>query len=423
MLYNLIVISKRFDCVCVKRLVKPLLAYFGVNMTSLLLKMFVKNYKSVESGVTRKNVGTLSSVVGIILNTLLATFKILVGALFGIISVLADGLNNLTDCGSNIVSLVSFKLSNKPADKEHPYGHQRIEYVASMVVAFIVLVLAFELGSESVNKIIALCKGESEPINFSLYTIIVLSVAILVKLWMFVFNRKLGKRYNSDLLKATAVDSISDVGATGAVLISVIVSHYTGFNLDGIMGVAVAIVIAVAGIKILKGAFNHLLGEAPDKELIESIVERIKKFDGVCGIHDLSVHNYGPNKLYASVHVEVDAEIPVLQSHEMIDQIERDFAENTNITLVIHLDPIVLNDPELDEYKREIAEIVRDIDEQFTIHDFRMVKGVKRTNLIFDVAITFDSKLTNEEITSRIQQEISNLHPEIYVVPTIEKTY
>lgn len=392
-------------------------------MTDLLLKIFVKNNKNTESAVTRKSVGTLSSIVGIVLNTLLATFKILVGALFGIISVLADGLNNLTDCGSNVVSLVSFKLSNKPADKEHPYGHQRIEYVASMIVAFIVLVLAFELGTESVTKIVALCKGESEEIKFSWYTVAVLSAAVLVKLWMFFFNRKLGKRYGSELLKATALDSISDVGATGAVLISVIVSYYTGFNLDGIMGVAVAVLIAVAGIKILKEAFNHLLGEAPDKELISSIVTRIKKYDGVCGIHDLSVHNYGPNKMYASVHVEVDASVPVLESHEMIDQIEKDFAENTNITLVIHLDPIVLNDPELDEYKREIAEIVSGIDEQFTIHDFRMVKGVKRTNLIFDVAITFDTKLSEDEIASRIQTEINKAHPEICIVPTIEKTY
>lgn len=392
-------------------------------MTRLLLKAFVKNYKSTDNLSTRKNVGTLSSVVGILLNTLLSAFKIIVGALFGIISVLADGLNNLTDCGSNVVALVSLKLASKPADKEHPYGHQRIEYVASMIVAFIVLIVAFELGAESVTKIIALCKGEAEQMEFRILTISVLGASILTKLWMFFFNRKLGKMYKMDLLKATSVDSIADVCATSAVLISVIISHYANVNLDGVMGLAVAVVIAVAGIKILKGTMNHILGEAPDKELIRDIEQRIKKFSGVYGLHDLSVHNYGPNKFYASVHVEVDAAIPVLESHDLIDQIEHDFAANTNITLVIHLDPIVLNDPEMDEYHREVEQIVKGLDESFSIHDFRMVKGPTHTNLIFDVAISFDTKLTSAEIIARIQGEINKLHDEVYVVPTIERTF
>lgn len=390
-------------------------------MTKLLLKMFVKNYKDTDSAVARKSVGTLSSVVGIALNTLLSALKIAVGALFGLISVLADGLNNLTDCGSNVVSLVSFKLSSKPADKEHPFGHQRIEYVAGMIVAFIVLVLAFELGTESVTKIVALCKGESEEITFSWWTVAVLSAAVLVKLWMFFFNRKLGKTYNSDLLKATALDSISDVAATGAVLVSVIISHYAKVNLDGVMGLAVSLVIAIAGIKILKGTSGHLLGEAPDKELIEEIEERIKKYDGVYGIHDLNVHNYGPNKFYASVHVEVDAAVSILDSHDMIDGIERDFAENTNIILVIHMDPIVLNDPELDEYRREILQIVKSLDPTFDIHDFRMVKGPTHTNLIFDVAISYDTKLTKDEIAEYIQDKVTETHSDVYVVPTIER--
>lgn len=394
---------------------------YNRSMTKLLLKLFVKNYKDTNSAVTRKSVGTLSSVAGIVLNTALSALKIVVGALFGLISVLADGLNNLTDCGSNVVSLVSFKISSKPADKEHPFGHQRVEYVASMIVAFIVLVLAFELGAESVTKIVALCKGEAEQIDFNLWTVIALSISILVKLWMFFFNRKLGKTYNSDLLKATAIDSISDVGATTAVLVSVIVSHYAQINLDGVMGLAVAIVIAVAGIKILKGTMGHLLGEAPDKALIKEIEERIKKYNGVYGIHDLNVHNYGPNKLYASVHVEVDASASVIESHDMIDGIERDFAENTNIILVIHMDPIVLNDTELDEYHKEVLQIVKSLDEKFDVHDFRMVKGPTHTHLIFDVAISYDTKLTNIEIAGHIQCEITKLHNDVYVIPTIEK--
>lgn len=389
-------------------------------MTKLLLKIFVKNYKDTENAVARKRVGTLSSVLGIILNTLLAAAKITVGALFGIISVLADGMNNLTDCGSNVVALVGFKLSAKPADKEHPYGHRRVEYVAGMIVAFLILVLAFELGAESAGKIADLIKGEASAKDFSVVTVVILGVSILVKFWMFIFNRKLGKMYKSELLSATSADSISDVCATSAVLISVLVAHFTDFDPDGIMGVIVALVIAVQGIKILKEMFSRLIGEAPDKELINGIEARIKNFDGVLGIHDLNVHSYGPNSFYASVHVEVDASASVMDSHDMIDRIERDFSENTNVVLVIHMDPVVVNDPELDEYRKEVKQIVKSIDGEFDIHDFRMVKGPTHINLIFDVSITFDTKLTPQKIAETIQTEIAKLHENVYVVPTVE---
>lgn len=390
-------------------------------MTNLLLKIFIKNRNDTENAATRDSVCKMSGIVCIILNILLAAAKIVAGALFGLVSVLADGMNNLSDCGSNIVSVVGVTLASKPADKGHPYGHRRAEYVAAMVVAFIVLVVAVELCIESVTKIVDTFKGNSAEIPFEIVTIVILSVSVLVKLWMFFFNRKLGRRYGSDLLKATSIDSISDVGATSAVLVSVIISHYAGFNIDGFMGVAVAVVIAVAGIKILRETYNNLIGAAPDEKLVESVVARIKQFSGVLGVHDLNIHNYGPDKYYASVHVEVDSSVSVLESHDMIDQIERDFAENTNITLVIHLDPIVIGDAKLDEYKAEVEKIVVAMDEHFTIHDFRMVKGPTHTNLIFDLAVHYDTKFTAQQITEYIQREINKQYSDVYVVPTVEK--
>lgn len=388
-------------------------------MTNLFLKFFVKNHKDTASPAVREAVGKLASIVSIVCNVLLSAAKILVGLLFGMVSVLADGLNNLTDCGSNVISLISFKLSNKPADKEHPFGHQRLEYVSSLVVGIIVVLLALEVATESVNKIIA--PGATD---LSVWTIVVLVASILIKLFMYVFNNKLGKLYNSELLKATAVDSVSDTIATTVVLLSVVVAHFTGFvYIDGIMGIAVAVMIAVAGIRILKETLSLLLGESPNQELISQIVSRIKKYPEIYGIHDINVHNYGPNKFYASVHCEVDSAVPILQSHDVIDQIERDFLQNTDIILVIHLDPIVIGDPVLDTYHHEIAQIVATLDEHFTIHDFRMVKGPTHTNLIFDVATHFDTKLSDADVIDYIQQGISALHPNdnIYVVPTVEK--
>lgn len=390
-------------------------------MTDLFLKLFVKNFKDAQNNSVREKVGKMSGIVGIVLNVLLAAAKIAVGALFGVLSVLADGINNLTDCGGNVVSLVSIKLSAKPADSEHPYGHRRMEYIASMIVAFIVLVLAFELGAESVEKVILLCKGAAGVLDFDLWIVGALSLSILVKLWMFVFNLRLSKRYSSDLLKATAIDSISDVCSTAAVLIAVVISHFASVNLDGPMGFVVAVVIAVAGIKILKETCNRLLGEAPDEQVTKNIETRVKNFDGVLGIHDLDIHNYGPNKYYASVHVEVDAAVNVMHSHELLDRIERDFRENTDITLVTHLDPVVTGDAELDEYKSEVEQIVRSLDEHFSIHDFRMVKGPTLTTLIFDVAVHYDTKLSAEEIKNYVQTELDKKHCGVYVVPTVDR--
>lgn len=385
-------------------------------MTNLLVRLFVKNSNNTSDPAVRENYGKMASIVCIVLNMVLSAGKIILGLLSGAISVTADGFNNLTDCGSNVVSLISFKVAGKPADKEHPFGHQRIEYISAMIVAFIVLMLAVELASESFNKIF-----NPEPSEMSYLMLGVLAFSVLVKVWMFFFNRKLGKTVDSEVLKATATDSLTDAISTTAVTVAVIISHFVNFNLDGYMGLAVAVVIAWAGIDILKNTMSKLLGQAPDKTLIEGIRSRIMAYEGVLGIHDLAVHNYGPHKYYASVHVEVDAKVPTMESHDLMDRIERDFAENADIVLIIHSDPVVTDDPEINLLKQKVTEMVTSIDERFRIHDFRAVKGVTHTNLIFDVAIPFETKLSAEEIKTRISQLVSAYDPTLFVVATVEK--
>ncbi len=376
----------------------------------------MENLKNTTSETQRQKVGTFSTILGIALNIILALAKLIIGTIFGVLSIFADGINNLSDCGNNIVSLVGVRMSSKPADKDHPFGHKRIEYVASLIVGVVVIVAAFELLVEGINKIITPESGE-----FSIWTVVVLALSIFVKLFMYVLNRKLGKKYNIELLLATATDSILDVCATFGVLISVLITKWTGFiYLDGIVSIAVAVLICFGGLGVIRQTLNHILGEAPDTKLVKGIYDRIRGYEGVIGIHDLNVHNYGPGKFYASVHVEVDSNVDVMLSHELIDTIERDFAENTNIELVIHMDPVVVGDPELDMYKEKVIEIISNIDKYFGVHDFRMVKGIERTNLIFDVAVPYDTKLSSSEIKKIIQTEISKTYKNIYVVPTIE---
>ena len=384
-------------------------------MGRLLIKLFVKDADDVDSPRVRAAYGTLAGAVGIVLNILLAVGKIVVGTLFGALSVTADGFNNLTDCGSNVVSVIGFKVAEKPADKEHPYGHQRMEYIAAMIVAFIVLVVAVELAIESVGKLIT-----PEESEFSVATIVVLAVSVLVKLWMFFFNRFLAKKISSPTLKATATDSISDSAATLAVIVALIISHFTSVDLDGVMGLVVAILIAVAGIGIFRSTLSRLLGEAPDKEVVEGIKDRVMSYQGVVGLHDLNVHSYG-KKLYASVHVEVDSRLSITEGHELADEIERDFAANTEIVMLVHIDPIAVDDPIADRYREMTLGGVRAIDPEFNIHDFRVVNGAARVNLIFDVAIPFGGKLTEAEVETRIKDAFAAIDPKLNPMPTVER--
>lgn len=365
---------------------------------------------------SREQSGTFASIVGIFANIFLAAGKIIVGALFGLISVMADGLNNLTDCGSSVVSLVSFKISSKPADKEHPYGHERIEYVCSLAVSFVILLIAFELLKESITKII-----NPQSFNFSIIVIITLIVSILIKLLMFIYYRTVANKIDSDLLKATSIDSLSDCISTSTVLISILISHFASINIEAYAGILVAIFIAVAGFKILKEMVSKLIGQAPDKAIFDSVKQRILAHKDVLGIHDLNIYSYGPNKYFASVHIEIDATTDSLVAHELVDEIEREFLTKTNIVLTGHHDPIVTNDEEVTLMQEKVSNIVAEIDNRFSIHDFRMVKGPTKTNIIFDVAIPFDTTLPEEEITKIIKKQIALIDKKYQPVIVIEK--
>ena len=364
----------------------------------------------------REKKGKIASIVGVLANIFLAGTKIAVGLIFGFISVLADGLNNLSDSGSSLVSFVSFKLSSKPADKEHPYGHQRIEYVASMIVSFLILLIAFELLTESISKII-----KPEDLEFSYIIVLVLVLSILVKFGMFFYYRSVANKINSDILKATSADSISDCVSTTAVLIAILIGKFTNVNIDGYIGLLVALFIAWSGIKIFKETVSKLIGQAPDEETVTEIKKRLLSKKQVLGIHDLSVYSYGPNKYFASVHIEIDASVDVLVAHELIDEIEREFAKETNILLTGHHDPIVTNDEETNSMRRKVAKIVKKINPDFSMHDFRMVKGPNLTNVIFEVATTFDSKLSAEEIEKILKEEIAKIGEHYRPVIIVEK--
>lgn len=363
----------------------------------------------------RDEVGKSTSIIGIIVNSILAVGKIVLGIISGAISVLADGLNNLTDCGSSIISTISFKLSSKPADKEHPYGHERIEYVCSLAVAFLILLVAFETIMESVNKIIA-----PIGVDFSIVLVLVLVVSILAKLCLFIYYRAVAKRINSDILKATATDSLTDSISTFVVLASLCVYKFTGVNVDGYAGILVAAFIAYSAVGILKDMFSKLIGQAVDEQMLFEIKRKIMTYTGVLGVHDLSVYSYGPNKYFASAHIEVDANVDVLISHELVDFIEKSFIEDTNIVLTGHLDPIVVDDERVNQLKEKVETIINEINECFTIHDFRVVFGENRTNVLFDVAVPYALIENKNQIKQTIEKRIKTLGEQYYAVITVE---
>lgn len=359
--------------------------------------------------------GILASIIGIIANVILATSKIVVGSIFGVISVVADGLNNFTDCGSSIISMVSFKLSSKPADEEHPFGHERIEYVCSLAISFIMVLVAFETAKESIGKIIS-----SEQLNFSIITLGVLLFSILTKLSLFFYYRATSKKINSVILSATAKDCLNDCVSTGVVLASLIISKFTGFNIDGYAGILVVLFICFSAFGILKDTFSNLIGKAPETQLLCEIKDRILSKQGVLGVHDLSVYCYGPNKFFASAHIEVDAKVDVLISHEMVDEIERDFIQNTNVVLTAHLDPVVIDDERVTALKQKIEDIVCALDQSFSIHDFRVVFGERNSNVLFDVAIPYNTKHDKNYIKEYVESEIYLIDNKLRPIITIE---
>lgn len=383
-------------------------------MTKLLLHLFVKNYKNSTSSKVRSRIGRLSGITGILCNLLLFAGKLLVGILSGALSIVADAMNNLSDAASSIVTLVGFKLAERPADEGHPFGHARYEYLSGLAVAALIIVIGFELAKTSVEKIF-----HPSCVVFTIPTVVVLLGSILVKLWLCVFNHHLGKYIDSQALLATSVDSRNDVIATAAVLAAGIVEAVTSWQIDGYVGFMVALFILYSGAMMAKETISPLLGETASPELQKLIVDVVSSHPQVLGYHDLMVHDYGPGQRFASLHVEMDQCEDPLVCHEIIDNLERRCLQQHKVHLVIHYDPVAIGDEVLDETRHLVLSLLQRQDPRLTLHDFRMVKGKGHTNLIFDVALPFDLKGKEKQIKKELDAALSE-HGTYYTVITFD---
>ena len=389
-------------------------------MTKLLVKLFVKNPDKTSDPIVRKAYGTLSSIVGIIINFLLASIKLFAGILSGSIAITADAFNNLSDAGSSVVTLISFKLSAKPADRDHPFGHARMEYVSSMIVSFLIMLVGFELLMDSVGSIFT--ANSDSPSDLSLLTIIILSISILMKLWLGVFNNKNAKAIGSEALRAASTDSFSDTISTTAVLASNVLVSLTGYTIiDAIVGLAVSVIILIAGAKILNETKNALLGEAPVKDIVDNIEKIVSEYPDIIGIHDMMVHNYGPRTYIASFHAEVDGEDDIFRLHDTIDNVERSIKDRLGIACTIHMDPIVTNDEKTNELRTLLDRSLEKIETKLSIHDFRVVIGDTHTNLIFDVVVPFECKENDATLVRSICDSVAEEDPKCYCVITVDR--
>lgn len=385
-------------------------------MTNLLIKLFIKDGGSIETPAVRSAYGKMAGKVSIVCNMLLCIGKFLAGVISGSVSVTADAVNNLSDASSGVISLIGFKLSEKSADAEHPYGHGRYEYLAGFIVAALILVIGAELLRDSIIRIIT-----PAEVEFGIAPLAVLSVSILIKLWMMFFNRKIGRIISSETLSAAAADSRNDVISTSAVLAALVISHFCSVELDGIMGAAVAVFILYSGIGLVRDALDPLLGKAPSAELVESIREKILSYDGILGTHDLMIHDYGPGRQFASVHVEVPAEMSLLDCHEIIDVIERDFLRE-GMNMLVHPDPIV-SGGSAGQLNAELNEIVGKIDERISIHDIRVVRCPEGEKVIFDCVLPTDSGLEEAALTEEITRFLRINHPNCRCIITFDSGY
>lgn len=390
-------------------------------MTELLSKIFIKNYKNITDPKVRKGYGTLSSFVGISVNIILAFIKLFLGIITVSVAVIADALNNLSDAGSSIITLVSFRMSAKPADRDHPFGHARIEYIASMIISFLILLVGFETLIKSVSVLLGI--SDAQLPSFSTVSIIILASSILLKLWLALFYRKIGKRINSGVIKASSVDSLTDCISTVAVLISAIIIKYTDLKIiDTIVGLGVSVMIIIAGVKILNETKNSLLGEAPVDEQVKSINEIISEYPEIIGTHDLMIHNYGPNHYIASFHAEVDGSKDIFILHDMIDIVEKRIQSELNILCTIHMDPIVTDDSTVNELKSFLIETIKqDVSPDISIHDFRVVIGNTHTNMIFDIILPFESKETPDDVIEKICVAVNKRRNECFCVITVDR--
>lgn len=385
-------------------------------MTKLILRLFVRNAHRTEDPKVRADCGKVAGLVGIVTNLLLFGAKMLIGTLFHSVSITADAINNLTDSGSAIITMVGFKLAEKPADEKHPFGHARIEYLTGVIISFLVLFLGVEMGMSSIEKIL-------HPAENTLTTaaLLVLVLSVLVKLWQCLFYRKVGRMIRSETLEATSKDSRNDVISTAVVLVGAAISMFTGIHLDGWLGMAVAVMIIVSGVQLILDTADPLLGQAPDKELVDAIRAKILSYDGILAMHDLAVHSYGAGRCFASVHCEVDAHRDALESHDLIDNIERDFKKEMQIQLVIHMDPVVLNDPRANALKAQVQERCHALYPEVTLHDFRVVWGVTHSNVVFDLAVPFSVDDADAAVRVKVTEAVEALNPTYRAVITIDR--
>jgi len=385
-------------------------------MTQLLLRLFVPDYQDPSKPGVRSAVGKLAGMTGILCNIILFAGKLFAGILAGSVAIIADAMNNLSDASSSIVTLAGFRLAEKPADEEHPYGHARYEYLAGLAVAAIIIIIGFELAKSAVDKIL-----HPSAVSFTIITTIILLVSMLVKLWMMHFNHTLGQKIHSTTLEAASVDSRNDVLATGAVLFAGIVQQLTSWQIDGIVGLAVALFILYSGVQLALETVSPLLGESTSPELRDLIVDYISTDPRVLGYHDLMVHDYGPNKRFASLHVEMDQRIDPLLCHSIIDDLERECLASHGIHLVIHHDPLVVNDPDLNRMHKSVEQILKQISPELKTHDFRMCKTPTHINLIFDVSLPMDFVGQEKRIQNRIEQALSlKENTTVYTVITFD---
>lgn len=385
-------------------------------MTDFLVRRFVKDYEQTGKASVRTAYGVLASMVGICCNVLLFVVKLTIGFFLNSVSVMSDAFNNLSDAASSVIGFIGVRMAGRPADKDHPFGHGRIEYIAALIVSFLVIEVGLTFFKSSFGKIL-----HPERLSFQAVSLVILALSIGVKLWMAYFNKKLGKRTGSKVMEATAADSLGDVLVTGATIVSVLLYGIFDLNIDGFIGLAVSVVVIVAGINIARDTLKPLIGEAIDPELYKKIKEFVESYDGIEGTHDLLVHSYGPSTSIASIHAEVDGHGNIEAIHEVIDQIERDAKEKLGILLVIHMDPLELEDPVLEERKGRILGFLKEIDERLTLHDFRMVNGRRRINLFFDIVVPYD--LDEGQVVDRLQQKIKAYDKRIEAVITIDRSY
>lgn len=387
-------------------------------MIKLLAKIFIKDSQNTADSKVRVAYGYLCGAVGIALNILLFAGKIIAGTISGSVAVTADAFNNLSDAGSSIISLIGFRLASQKPDPHHPFGHGRFEYIASLIISIIIVLMGFELGKSSFEKIVA-----PQAVEYSAVTFAVLGASVLVKLYMFFYNNSVGKKIDSATMRATAMDSISDAVSTGAVLISAVIAMFTNLALDGWMGLVVAVFIMVTGFKSAKETIDSLLGTPPSPEFVKQIEDMALQYDDIIGVHDMIVHNYGPGRTFVSLHAEVPSDGDIVAIHDTVDNAEREIAKELGCLVTIHMDPVDVHDEHTAQLREKVSEIIKQINPDITFHDFRVVSGPTHTNLIFDIVSPMDCGLSDQELADTIADKIHQCNESYFAVINVDKDF